>query len=116
MQKENNQIYRGEIYFADLSPVVGSEQGGIRPVLVLQNDVGNRHSPTIIIAAITARRKKPLPTHVEIQGVDTLTKRSVALLEQLRTIDRSRLRERVGRLNDQAIGRVDEALKVSVGL
>jgi mRNA interferase MazF len=116
MQKENNHIYRGEIYFADLSPVIGSEQGGVRPVLVLQNNVGNRYSPTLIVAAITARHKKSLPTHVEIQGIDALSKRSVALLEQIRTIDRSRLRERVGSLNNQAIGRVDEALKVSVGL
>lgn len=116
MQKESNYIYRGEVYFADLSPVIGSEQGGVRPVLVLQNNVGNRYSPTIIVAAITAQHKKPLPTHVEIQGIDALSKRSVALLEQLRTIDRSRLRERVGRLNDQVIRQVDEALKVSVGL
>lgn len=116
MQKEKTDIYRGEVYFADLSPVIGSEQGGIRPVLVLQNNMGNRYSPTIIVAAITAQHKKPLPTHVEIHGVDTLSKRSVALLEQIRTIDRSRLRERVGRLNNQSLSRVDEALKISVGL
>lgn len=92
-------VRRGEIYYADLSPVVGSEQGGIRPVLIVQNDVGNRHSPTVIAAAITSRREKAkLPTHIDVQAATCgLTKDSIVLLEQIRTLDKRRLREHMGR-------------------
>ncbi len=111
-------IKRGEIYYADLSPVVGSEQGGIRPVLIIQNDVGNRFSPTVIAAAITSQRTKTkLPTHIELTASDTgLSKDSIILLEQVRTIDKQRLRERMGKLNDFSMHRVDRALSVSFGL
>ncbi|MDO4523107.1 MAG: type II toxin-antitoxin system PemK/MazF family toxin [Eubacteriales bacterium] len=111
-------IRRGDIFYADLRPVVGSEQGGIRPVLVIQNDVGNRHSPTVIVAAITSRMNKAkLPTHVEIQASQSeLVKNSVILLEQLRTIDKTRLRERVCRLDPVLLHRVDRALLVSLEL
>ena len=111
-------VKRGEIYYADLSPVVGSEQGGIRPVLIVQNDVGNRHSPTVIAAAITSQRDKSrLPTHIEVSA-DTcgLSKDSVVLLEQIRTIDKSRLRERMGKLDDNTMTKVDNAIAVSFGL
>ena len=111
-------IRRGDIYFAILDPVIGSEQGGTRPVLVLQNDVGNRFSPTTIVAAVTSRiRKGRLPTHVELAKERSgLDKDCVILLEQLRTIDRRRLKERVARLDDETMRRVDEALAVSLGL
>ena len=111
-------VKRGDIFYADLSPVVGSEQGGIRPVLVVQNDVGNKYSPTIIVAAVTSRiNKAKLPTHVEIDAVNNgLTKDSVVLLEQLRTIDKRRLKERIGTLAQELIPNVDEALSVSLGI
>ena len=107
-----NIIRRGDIYYADLRPVIGSEQGGIRPVLVIQNDCGNRHSPTIICAAITSRMNKAkLPTHIELSsGRYPMMKDSVILLEQLRTIDKKRLRDRVCHLDAQAMDHVDEAL------
>lgn len=112
-----NAISRGDIFYADLSPVVGCEQGGVRPVLVLQNDTGNRHSPTTIVCAITgSTEKNPLPTHVAIGGVGRLSKESVALLEQLRTIDRCRLRGWIGRLNKQKTEEINQALTISVGL
>jgi len=109
---------RGDIYFADLSPVIGSEQGGFRPVLVIQNDIGNRYSPTVIIAAITSQIEKArLPTHVELPShLSGLEKNSVILLEQLRTIDKRRLRRRVARLDGEIMAKVDEALAISVGL
>ena len=109
---------RGDIYYADLSPVVGSEQGGIRPVLIVQNDVGNRFSPTVIAAAITSQRTKAkLPTHIELDAEDCgLSKNSIILLEQIRTIDKQRLRERMGRLNDFSMQKVDHALSISFGL
>lgn len=112
------EIRRGDIYFANLNPVIGSEQGGTRPVLVLQNDIGNRYSPTTIVAAVTSRIKKGwLPTHVELPKKNShLEKDSVILLEQLRTIDRCRLKERVARLDPEVMRRVDEALAISVGL
>lgn len=116
MQKEKPDIYRGEVYFADLSPVIGSEQGGIRPVLVLQNNIGNRYSPTIIVAAITARYKKSLPTHVAIGGAKGISKNSMVLLEQLRTIDRTRLGGYIGKVSGESLFQIDEALKISVGL
>ena len=105
-------IKRGDIYYADLSPVVGSEQGGVRPVLVIQNDVGNRHSPTVICAAITSRMNKAkLPTHVEIDAKrDRIVKDSVVLLEQIRTIDKQRLKDYVGRADKELMRKVDEAL------
>ena len=111
-------IKKGDLYFADLSPVTGSEQGGIRPVLVGQNDVGNKFSPTIIVAAITSRRNKAdLPTHVEIEADGNgLSKNSVVLLEQLRTIDKRRLRERIGTIDKTRLPEVDEALSVSLGI
>lgn len=111
-------VKRGDIYYADLSPVIGSEQGGVRPVLVVQNDVGNKYSPTIIAAAITSRiNKAKLPTHIEISAEDYgLNKDSVILLEQIRTIDKKRLRERIGKLDDELMDMVDGAIEVSFGL
>ncbi|MEG0570463.1 MAG: type II toxin-antitoxin system PemK/MazF family toxin [Oscillospiraceae bacterium] len=111
-------IKRGEIYYADLSPVVGSEQGGVRPVLIVQNDVGNKYSPTVIAAAITSQREKSkLPTHIELNPQDCgLAKSSVVLLEQIRTIDKKRLKERMGRLSDGSMNMIDSALSVSFGL
>lgn len=111
-------IKRGEIYYADLSPVVGSEQGGVRPVLIVQNDVGNKFSPTVIAAAITSQRdKSSLPTHIEVDaGNCGLAKDSVVLLEQVRTIDKRRLKEKMGSLNTSDMGKVNEALSVSFGL
>ena len=111
-------ILRGDIYYADLRPVVGSEQGGIRPVLIVQNDVGNRHSPTVICAAITSQmHKAKLPTHIELSGRSVgLSRDSVILLEQIRTLDKSRLREKMGRLDGETMTRVDSALAVSFGL
>lgn len=111
-------VRRGEIYYADLSPVVGSEQGGIRPVLIVQNDVGNRHSPTVIAAAITSRREKAkLPTHIDVQAATCgLTKDSIVLLEQIRTLDKRRLREHMGRVDETMMKQVDTAIAVSFGL
>lgn len=107
---------RGEVYYADLSPVIGSEQGGLRPVLIIQNDIGNRHSPTTIVAAITSKKEKSeMPTHVMIK-VDGLNKKSLVLLEQLRTIDRSRLKERVALLDANDMKLIDRALAISVGI
>lgn len=115
---KNVNVKRGDVYYADLSPVVGSEQGGVRPVLVIQNDIGNKYSPTIIIAAITSQiNKAKLPTHVEIKASEYgLPKDSVVLLEQIRTIDKKRLREKIGRFNDEMMAKVDECLKISLGL
>lgn len=111
-------VKRGEIYYADLSPVVGSEQGGVRPVLIVQNDVGNRFSPTVIAAAITSQKEKSqLPTHIALPSHDCgLSRDSMVLLEQIRTIDKRRLKERMGRLDESAMGQVDHALSVSFGL
>ena len=111
-------VKRGDIFYADLSPVVGSEQGGTRPVLIVQNDMGNRHSPTVIAAAITSQTGKArLPTHIELSGHDVgLTKDSVVLLEQIRTIDKKRLREHMGRLDEAMMNQVDSAIAVSFGL
>ncbi len=113
-----NPVKRGEIYYADLSPVVGSEQGGMRPVLIVQNDTGNRHSPTVIAAAITSQMgKAKLPTHIELTARNCgLSRDSLILLEQIRTIDKSRLRERMGRLDDVTMKAVDNAINVSLGL
>ncbi len=109
---------RGDIYYADLSPVVGSEQGGIRPVLVIQNDIGNKYSPTVIAAAITSQiNKAKMPTHIELAAKDYgLNKDSVILLEQIRTIDKRRLREKIGRIDDGLMASVNNALSISFGL
>ena len=111
-------VKRGDIYYADLSPVIGSEQGGARPVLVVQNDVGNKYSPTIIAAAITSQiNKAKLPTHIEISAEEYgLTKDSVILLEQIRTIDKRRLREKIGHLDETLMEKVNEAINISFGL
>lgn len=111
-------VKRGDIYYADLSPVIGSEQGGVRPVLIVQNDVGNKFSPTVIAAAITSQRDKTnLPTHIEVDARDCgLAKDSVVLLEQVRTIDKRRLREKMGALDNGSMGKVNRALSVSFGL
>ena len=110
-------IKRGELYYADLSPVVGSEQGGVRPVLVVQNDVGNKYSPTVIAAAVTSQMgKAKLPTHIQITAGDYgLPKDSVVLLEQIRTIDKRRLRERIGELPLSLMKKVNDALLISLG-
>lgn len=118
-QEVNKMIVkRGDIYYADLSPVIGSEQGGVRPVLVIQNDIGNKYSPTVIVAAITSQiNKAKLPTHIEISAEDYgLPKDSVVLLEQIRTIDKKRLREKVGFFDEEMMAKVDECLKISLGL
>ncbi len=111
-------IRRGDVYYADLRPVVGSEQGGIRPVLIVQNDIGNRHSPTVIVAAITSQmNKSKLPTHVELSSRRyEMVKDSVILLEQLRTIDKRRLKERVCHLDGEILTKVDKALEISLEL
>lgn len=111
-------IRRGDIYYADLSPVVGSEQGGIRPVLIVQNDVGNKFSPTVIAAAITSQRfKTNLPTHIQVDAQECgLSKDSIVLLEQVRTIDKKRLKEKMGNLDESDMTRVNRALSVSLGI
>ena len=111
-------VRRGDIYYADLSPVVGSEQGGIRPVLIVQNDVGNKFSPTVIAAAITSQTSKNrLPTHININSKDYgLMKNSVILAEQIRTIDKSRLKEKIGQVDESIMGQVNNALGISFGL
>lgn len=111
-------VKRGDIFYADLSPVIGSEQGGVRPVLVVQNDIGNRFSPTVIAAAITSQiNKAKMPTHIEIDAKDYgLSKDSVVLLEQVRTIDKKRLKEKIGHIDSTLMRRVDDALEISFGL
>lgn len=118
ISQANLDVSRGDLFFADLNPVVGSEQGGRRPVVVLQNDIGNQYSPTTIVAAITSRLKKAkLPTHVEIGAEKfNLAKNSVVLLEQLRTIDKKRLGERIGHFDPETMKQVDVALSISLGL
>lgn len=124
-QNGDEAIRRGDIYYADLSPVVGSEQGGIRPVLIVQNDMGNRYSPTVIAAAITSRTgKAKLPTHIEVSPAESimgradcgLAKNSVILLEQIRTLDKRRLKERMGKLDDKTMQQVDSAIGISFGI
>jgi mRNA interferase MazF len=111
-------VKRGDVYYADLSPVIGSEQGGVRPVLIIQNDIGNRYSPTVIVSAITSQiNKAKLPTHIEISSEDfSLPKDSVVLLEQIRTIDKKRLKEKIGHFDKNLMGEVDDCLKISLGL
>ena len=117
MNNDFQNIKRGELYYADLSPVIGSEQGGLRPVLIIQNDIGNKYSPTVIAAAITSKMTKAkLPTHIGIGALDGgLLKDSVVLLEQIRTIDKRRLKERIGELPKTTMLRVDDALLISLG-
>ena len=111
-----NHIQRGDIFYADLSPVVGSEQGGIRPVVIVQNDIGNKYSPTIIAAAITSKiNKAKLPTHIELPSSYGLAKDSVILLEQIRTLDKRRLKERIGELPPSTMVRVNRAILISLG-
>ena len=114
----DTNVKRGDIFYADLSPVVGSEQGGVRPVLIIQNDTGNRYSPTVIAAAITSQKDKArLPTHIQVDTEGSgLTRDSVVLLEQIRTIDKKRLREHMGRLDEAHMTMVDNAIAVSFGL
>ena len=111
-------IKRGDIYYADLSPVIGSEQGGLRPVLIIQNDVGNKYSPTVIAAAITSQiNKTKLPTHIELYAENFgLAKHSVILLEQIRTIDKRRLKEKMGHLDEKLMDKVNDAISISFGL
>jgi len=111
-------VKRGDIYYADLSPVVGSEQGGVRPVLIIQNDVGNKYSPTVIATAITSQiNKAKMPTHIELDANEYgLSKDSVVLAEQIRTIDKKRLKEKIGHLDDELMNKVNEALEISFGL
>ncbi|WP_102399083.1 type II toxin-antitoxin system PemK/MazF family toxin [Haloimpatiens massiliensis] len=111
-------VKRGDIFYADLSPVVGSEQGGVRPVIIIQNDVGNKYSPTVIVAAITSQiNKAKLPTHVEISSEEYgLNKDSVVLLEQIRTLDKRRLKEKIGHMTDDDMEKVNESILISIGL
>ena len=110
-------VRRGDVFYADLSPVVGSEQGCVRPVLIVQNDIGNRYSPTVIAAAITSQTSKArLPTHIEVYASAGLAKDSVILLEQIRTIDKRRLREKMGHLDDRLMAQINDALQISFGL
>ena len=112
------KIKRGDLFYADLSPVVGSEQGGVRPVVIIQNDIGNKYSPTVIIAAITSQvNKAKLPTHVKIEAsIFGLPKNSVVLLEQIRTIDKKRLRDKLGQFDEDILSEIDRALRISVGV
>lgn len=118
MRNGQQFVRRGEIYYADLTPVVGSEQGGVRPVLIVQNDIGNRYSSTTIVCILTSKLKKPfLPTHVYLGKRFGLTEDTIALVEQIRTIDKARLRERVGKIDDEEIMReIDKAIHISMGL
>lgn len=115
---DTSTVKRGELYYADLSPVVGSEQGGVRPILILQNDVGNKYSPTVIAAATTSRlSKSKLPTHIELhEKQGCLPKNSIVLLEQIRTIDKSRLLERIGELESDVMSKINDALLISLGI
>ncbi len=111
-------VKRGDIFYADLSPVVGSEQGGVRPVLVVQNDIGNKYSPTVIVAAVTSQiNKAKMPTHIELSANEYgLSKDSVVLMEQIRTIDKKRLKEKIGHMDEELQYSIDEALRISFGL
>ena len=109
-------IVRGDVYLADLSPVIGSEQGGVRPVVIIQNDVGNKYSPTVIVSAITSKiDKTKMPTHIEIDNEDFLTKSSIVLLEQIRTIDKARLGKKIGHLDSGIMKKIDKAILLSLG-
>lgn len=109
-------IVRGDVYLADLSPVIGSEQGGVRPVVIIQNDVGNKYSPTVIVSAITSKiDKTKMPTHIEIDNEDFLNKSSIVLLEQIRTIDKARLGKKIGHLESNIMKKIDKAILLSLG-
>jgi len=112
------KIKRGDIYYANLNPVIGSEQGGMRPVLIISNDIGNKHSPTVIIAAITSRTRTEakLPTHISVKDFESLDKDSIILLEQIRTVDKQRLQDYVGTIPELSMSRVDKALAISISL
>lgn len=111
------EVKKGDLFFADLNPVVGSEQGGVRPIVIIQNDKGNKYSPTTVVATITSRQtKKPLPTHVEIKVGNGITKKSIVMLEQIRTIDKTRLLEHIGTLEQEDVKRIDEALVISLSI
>ncbi len=107
-------ITRGDIFFADLDPVIGSEQGGKRPVIIIQNDTGNKYSPTVIVACVTSSGKKKMPTHIRLEGQDGLSPESIVLLEQIRTIDKSRLLHKLGTLQENKLREIDHALRVSL--
>jgi mRNA interferase MazF len=109
-------IKRGDIFYADLNPVVGSEQGGVRPVLIVQNDIGNKYSPTFVVVPLSSAKKQCLPTHIHICGTKTLPRDSIVLAEQIRTIDKSRLREYVGTVDSELMKKIDTALKISIGV
>ena len=110
-------VKRGDVYYADLSPIVGSGQGGVRPVLVLQNDVGNKYSPTVIVSAITSKVNKiKLPTHIPLETATGLSRDSIALLEQIRTIDKTRLKEKVGHVDDETMRQINDAIVISFGM
>lgn len=109
-------VKRGDVYYADLSPIVGSEQGGVRPVLVLQNDIGNKYSPTVIVSAITSKTgKMKLPTHIPLESDSGLSKNSMVLLEQIRTIDKMRLKEKIGHVDDNTMKQINDAIEISLG-
>lgn len=110
------KIHRGDIFYCDLTPAVGSEQDGIRPVIIVQNNVGNCHSATVIVVPLTTRCKKRLPTHVEIRSVDKISKESIALLEQIRTVDKSRLREYVDKISQDELYQIEKSMNISLGL
>ena len=111
------EVKKGDLFFANLNPVVGSEQGGVRPIVIIQNDKGNKYSPTTVVATITSRQtKKPLPTHVEIKVGNGITKKSIVMLEQIRTIDKTRLLEHIGTLEQEDVKRIDEALVISLSI
>ncbi len=115
--KKDKMVYRGEIYFADLDPVEGSEQGGRRPVLILQNDVGNRYAPTTIVSPITSQAKKhEYPTHVHIKNVEGIDNRSIVMLEQMRTISKERLKYKMGELNHKTMKKINMAIHISLGI
>ncbi len=109
-------VKRGDVFYADLDPIIGSEQGGIRPVLAVQNNVGNKYSPTVVVLPISSAKKKNMPTHIRICGTKTLQKNSVILAEQIRTIDRNRLRNYVGSVGFEIMDKVDKAVKISIGV
>ena len=116
LMNKRRKIRRGDIYYADLTPVKGSEQGGVRPVLVIQNDTGNRYSPTLVVAVVTSKEKPKLPTHVKINDSSVLAQQSIVLLEQIRTIDKCRLKEYVASLGNTTMNQINAALGISVGL
>ncbi len=109
-------VKRGDVFYADLDPIIGSEQGGVRPVLVVQNNVGNKYSPTVVVLPISSAKKTNMPTHIRIYGTKMLSKDSVIMAEQIRTIDRNRLRNYIGSVGLEIMGKVDRAVKISIGV